>query len=69
MSHYIYTDGRTPSFTYIDDFITWEMVEKEEGDLAPLWLSRVDTESLSPISDIVSDSLATRDWSVRNTEL
>ena len=45
------------------------MVEKEEGDLAPLWLSRVDTESLSPISDIVSDNLATRDWSVRNTEL
>ena len=38
--------------------LTCDIVEKEEGDLAPLPLSLADTEateSLSPRSDIVSD--------------
>ena len=38
---------------------TWDIVEKEEGDLAPRVLCLADTdttESLSPRSDMVSDS-------------
>ena len=41
--------------------LTCDIVEKEEGDLAPLLLSLADTEatlSLSPRSDMVSDSLS-----------
>ena len=40
---------------------TCDMVEKEDGDLAPLALSLAETEateSLSPRSDMVSDSLS-----------
>ena len=39
--------------------LTCDIVEKEEGDLAPLVLNLADTEateSLSPRSDMVSDS-------------